>query len=625
MLLHNTTDWSEWFYVFAPFQIYLITVCVLVCYGEHGDERNWIKQFFKRISTCLERWTGYPGWAMAGALSGLVMLGTAAIGVYWDVGFHVDYGRDQQLFTPSHTMIVLGLGGLVYSAVIAILFASLDEADVGLRVGPVRVPWSAATLAAFGLGGVAAFPLDALWHDAYGVDVTLWSPTHLQMVFGGSLATIVLWLMLREGRYGQRSDPTLLGRAIEVTAFGAIMVGLSVAQGEFDFGVPQFQVLYLPVLVATAAGLGLVLARLALGRWGAVKAVVAFLVIRGVIALLVAGPFNQTLPQFPLYVVAALAVEGMAFLVGTESRLRFALAAGAVVGTVGVAADLLWLNALSEVHASPQILPKAALLAPVAAIGAGLLGAALARPVPGGTRLPGVAALAGGLALLAALAYPLPRNVGHVEADIRLRPVGDRATVEVQLQPADAAKSATAFGILSWQGGGRVAASLEEVAPGRYVSSAPLPVSGRWKTVVGLQRGDEVMAVPVYLPADPEIGAPEVPAVAEKHQAFARNTTWLLREQHAGAAWVANAAYTGVAVVVLAWIGLYALCAFKLTPTEGEAVPEAAPVPAPSLPPRADGTNGHRPTEEEDDDRYSLRHRQIVGAGGGSAETLGGP
>jgi hypothetical protein len=598
MLLHTKFTWTDWMYVAAPFQIYLIIVVVLECYGEHSYESNILEIFFRRISNCLERWTGYAGWSMAGALSGLLMLGTAAIGLYWDVGFHVDYGRDQQLLTPSHTMIVLGLGGLIYSAVIAVIFASIDQADVDVRVGPIRIPWSAIALAAFGIGGVAAFPLDAQWHNAYGVDVTLWSPTHLQLVFGGSMATIVLWLMLREGRATQhpsrRTLPTLLGRGIEVTIFGAILTGVSTVQGEFDFGVPQFQVLYLPILIAVAAGLALVLARLALGRWGAVKTVLAFLIIRGLIAVLVGGPFNETVPHFPLYIVAALAIEGVAFLLGTEQRLRFAVVAGALAGTVGVAADLIWLNAIAEVHATNAVLPKAAVLAPIAAIAAAVLGAALARPVEGGSRIPSVAAVAAGVALLLVLAYPLPRNVGHVEADVKLTPVGDgdQATVEVDLQPADAAKSATAFGIVAWQGGGRISASLNEVAPGRYVSSKPVPITGRWKSVVGLQRQDEVMAVPVYLPADPEIGAPEVPAVPEKHETFVRNTKWLLREQHAGVAWAATAAYSGLAIMIAIWVGLYAACAIKITRAQEERAAEPQPsarVPWPSGP----GRNGH--------------------------------
>lgn len=554
--------WDQWFYVAAPFQIYLIIVTILLVYGDHGDERNPLRQFFRRISYSLERATGYPGWAMAGALSGLLMLATAAIGVYWDIAYHIDFGRDEALMTPSHTMIVLGLGGLVYAALIAVIFATLDDAPVGIRVGGLRVPWSAISMAALGTGGIISFPLDNLWHQTYGIDVTLWSPSHLGLIAGGALATISTWLMIRE----VRGQPTRLGRIIQATALGAILVGVTLVQGEFDFGVPQFQVLYLPVLLAAAAGFALVLARIALGRGGALKAVAAYLVIRGVVSFLVAVPLNHTFPNFPLYVGAALAVEGVAYLLGTRDRLRFALAAGAAAGTVGVAADLLWLGVLSEVDPSTAVLPKAAVLAPLTAMATALLGGALARPVPGAAaRVPAVAALAGGLVLVGALAYPLPRNVGEVEAVIRLRPAGEQATVEVELEPRDAAESATAFGIVSWQGGGRISASLREVAPGRYVSSRPVPVTGDWKSMVGLQRGDEVMAAPVYLPADPEYGDPEIPALPERRTSFVRNTTLLLRETKSGPAGPAVVAYTVLSVTVLLWLGLFAVCAVKLS------------------------------------------------------------
>lgn len=588
-------EWTEWFYVFAPLQIYLIIVAILLVYGEHFEERNFVKQFFMRISYSLERVTGYPGWSMAGALTGLLMLGTAAIGLYWDIGFHVDYGRDKRLFTPSHTMIVIGLAGIAFAGLIAVIFASIDKADVDLRIGPIHLPWTAIAMGIFGLGGLAAFPFDAMWHDAYGVDVTLWSPSHLQLLAGGGLATIVLWLMVREGR-STRDGSTLLGRVIEVTIFGAILTGLTIYQGEFDFGVPQFQVVYLPLLIAAAGALALVLGRLALGPWGAVKTAFAYIIIRGVIGLLTAGPFNETFPRFPLYLVAALLVEGVAYLVGTQNRLLFAAASGAAVGTIGVLVDVLWFGAISDLTSTANGVPKAALLSLVAGVAAAMLGAALARPVPdGGHRLPAVAALAGGLVLAATLAYPLPRHVGNVAADIRLR-TPDQATsvVEVDLTPADGAKSATAFGIVSWQGGGRISSALNEVAPGKYVSEKALPITGRWKTMVGLQRDDEVMAAPVYFPKDPEIFDDGYPALPVRHEQFAKNTKYLLREQKTGGAFAANAAYAGVSVVVVLFLGLYVLCAVKVTPKDYEdATYRRSTPPWSPTPPSSGNGNGH--------------------------------
>ncbi|MDP9403644.1 MAG: hypothetical protein M3P85_10000 [Actinomycetota bacterium] len=567
----------DWVYVMAPFWLYGIIVLALLTLGSNGEATNPVTVFFKRISTSLETATGLPGWSMAGALTGLTFLAVAAMGLYWDVAFHIDNGRDKELFTPSHVMILLGLGGLVWSAGTAVVFASLDRAPVRLRLGPLRLPWSALALAGLGIGGVAAFPLDNLWHEAYGVDVTLWSPTHLQLVAGGGLGPIAVWLMIREGAKewaGQRS-PTVLARVIEVTTFGAILTGLSTFQGEFDFGMPQFQALYLPVLIAVAGAMALTAARVALGRGGALLAVVGFVILRGALALLVGGSLNHTVPRFPLYLAAALAVEAVAFLLGTRRRLRFALVAGAAVGTAGLAGELAWVKLSGWADLAPALLPKAVVFATLAAVAAAVVGTALSQAAGrgeaaadgDGAAAPGIPAGAlalAGLALVAALAYPLPRNVGPVDAVISLERAGDEALVSVALDPPDAADRATLFGIVSWQGGGRVSAELREVGPGRYVSSRPVPVSGRWKSLVGLQRGDEVMAAPIYLPADPEIGAAAVPALPERRVAFSRNTDILLREAKDGPSWPALAAYLGVALVAGMWVFLLGLAVARI-------------------------------------------------------------
>ena len=573
---------DHWIYVGWAYVAYGTIVLVLALAGEHGEERNPLKIFFKRISWSLERATGYPGWSMAGALSALHALGVAVVGLYWDVAYHIDFGRDEQLFTPSHTMIVLGLGGLVYAAVIAVIFATVDRTPVRLRLGGVRIPWSAVVVAGLGLGGLAGFPLDNLWHQAYGVDVTLWSASHLQMVAGGSLAPIAIWLMLREGH--AEANPTPLGRGIVVLTLGAILAGLSTFQGEFDFGVPQFQVAYLPILIGVAAGFGLVLARVAVGPGGAVAAALTFLVLRGILALLVHGALNHTLPRFPLYLGAALAAEAVAWAVGTGRVGRFALLAGAAVGTVGVAADMAWVG-LSGWFPGPAsaLDPKVLVLAPLAAVCAAGLGGALGGRAVAGEGLSAPAAAALLLGLVVALAVPVPRLVGTVDAVVRVRPVGNQALVEVQVDPPDAAERATAFGIVAWQGGGRVQAGLREVGAGRYVATRPVPVTGQWKAMVGLQRGSQVMAMPVYLPADPEIGASAVPLLPERRGRFVRNTEVLLRERHGGPAWPAVAAYSGLAMMSLGWVVLFGMCASRVGSGPGR-TPAAPGPPGPVLP-----------------------------------------
>ncbi|MDQ2826846.1 MAG: hypothetical protein M3Y04_07800, partial [Actinomycetota bacterium] len=367
--LARAWGWGAWAWLVVPLAIYGLASLTLFAFG-HTDETNPLRFFFGQISETLERITGYPGWSMAGVLSGLIMLLIALIGFYWDVAWHIDNGRDQQLFTPSHVMILVGLGGLIYAAGIAVLFASLEKADVGLRAGPLRIPWSAVLLTTLGVGGVAAFPLDAMWHDAYGVDVTLWSPPHIQLIAAGSLATIALWLMVSEGRRSA-AEPLLLGRAIHVLTAGTVLVGMSTLQAEFDYGVPQFQALYLPIIVMIAAGFTLLATRVALGRWGAVKVTGVYLVLRTFVALAVGGALHHTVPHFPLYLGSALLVEAVAWRLGTDRPLRLAVGAGVAVGTLGLVTEMAWIGAWGFRTQLPLgFVVKVLLLAPAAAVAA---------------------------------------------------------------------------------------------------------------------------------------------------------------------------------------------------------------------------------------------------------------
>ena len=113
--------------------------------------------------------------------------------------------------------------------------------------------------------------------------------------------------------------------------------------------------------------------------------------------------------------------------------------------------------------------------------------------------------------------------------------------------------------------------------------------------MVGLQRSDQVMAAPIYLPADPEYGDPEIPAVAERRTTFVRNTTLLLRETKSGPATTALIAYAVLGTVMAAWLGLFVLCAVTLSDrpaTDRDSPPTGGPkwpvTPRPTPPSRTD-------------------------------------
>jgi hypothetical protein len=138
--------------------------------------------------------------------------------------------------------------------------------------------------------------------------------------------------------------------------------------------------------------------------------------------------------------------------------------------------------------------------------------------------------------VVVSLVIPAPRHATRASGRLTLDRRGDQALVRLDLQPVDAAAQARWFDVVSWQGGGMIRAAMRPVSEGRYESSRPMPISGDWKTVVRLHRGDELSGLAVYLPEDRAIRAPLVPAV-DGERSFVADIRLMLRETKTGPAW----------------------------------------------------------------------------------------
>ena len=93
-------------------------------------------------------------------------------------------------------------------------------------------------------------------------------------------------------------------------------------------------------------------------------------------------------------------------------------------------------------------------------------------------------------------------------------------TADVRINPPDLiSEDPNWVSVLGWQGGlanerGIFIDHLEKLGPGHYRSTQPMPVYGKWKTLLRVHDGRILTAVPIFLAGDPGIGAPEVPAQA---------------------------------------------------------------------------------------------------------------
>jgi hypothetical protein len=540
--------------------------------------------WLRSIARFSERVSGFPAWAAIPVAVTATSAIVAAFGFYWDVSTHIDNGRDAGPFAnPSHFFILFGLAGIALAGYLSGLFASETKLEKGVRIAGWHYPIGGLLLLICGSIALMGFPLDDAWHRLFGQDVTLWGPTHIQMVGGASLSTLAMWILLREAEPFRREgvDPWWL-RNREVLAAGAFLIGLSTLQAEFDFAVPQFRLIYHPILIMAAAGIGLVAARVRLGRGGALKAVLFYILVRGILSLLVGPVLGRTTLHFPLYLIEALVVEAVASFVPTDKRVPYALAAGAGIGTVGLAAEWGWSQIWMTNPWPTALLSEAVFWGPITALGAAVVGAMIGGALnrDAGFRIPRRVGIAAGVAVVAALVYAAPMDPGApITAEMtldRATPDAERATVTVQLDPPDAADDALWFHALAWQGldwerGQSVHSQFEEIEPGTYRSEEEVPISGDWKALVRLHVEDRVLASPIYLPEDRAIPAPEVPAEDHMTREFVPDKEIVQREAVGGNLTLQRIGYGILLLIGIVWIaamawGLMRLWSERRTP-----------------------------------------------------------
>jgi hypothetical protein len=543
-----------------------------------------------RAALRAQRVTGLPGWAALPLLVTGAAQGIAVFGFYWDVAKHIDTGRDPGPFgTAAHYPILLGLAGITLGGFLAIVLGT-DEEDGSSSPGSVRLargwhaPLGGLVIFLCGACALIGFPLDDVWHTLFGQDVTLWGPTHVLMVAGASLSVLGCWILLVEGarvRTAKRATATqrAMLRWREIALGGAFLIALSTLQGEFDYGIPQFQLVYQPILIALACGAGLVAARVRLGRGGALGASLFYLAVYGLLSLIIGPLIGASTLHFPLYLPEAILVELVALWLerpraGTPGRsvrarpVVFGALSGVLVGTLGLAAEWGWSHVWMPLPWPSSMLAQAAVLGPLAGLAGGVLGGCIGgaldrgRPSasgPASTPAPAwVAGLAGALAI-ACIAWPLPMNVGtpmSASAQLTTLSSGAHRTVAAtfRLSPANAANEAQWVTITAWQGGGIVVDRLHRTAPGVYTTTEPIPVWGNWKTMLRVSRGRALDAIPIYLPNDPAIPAPEVKAPATFTRSFIRDKKIMQREAIGGDLWLAIPAYLLLLAIVTLWI-----------------------------------------------------------------------
>jgi hypothetical protein len=524
-------------------------VLVWVGYLHRARKITWLNTLAEWAGRKFKR----PPWVALPMALFIATLICALFGFIWDVSLHIGNGRDSgPLANPAHYFILFGLFLLFVAGCMACVLPYEKPGASAVRITRNwYVPVGGLLMAGCGLYALLGFPLDDVWHRIFGQDVTLWGPTHLMMIGGAGFATLSAIMLNHEGLKAMGDDAPTGGvfiKFVQYLGFGGILVGLSVYQIEFDFGVAQFRQVFQPMLIAAAAAFALVAARLMLGRGAAIIAALLAIGLRGGVAFLVGPVFGAPINWFALYLGPAIVVELIGLTPLVKRPVVFGLVSGLGVATIGLWLESLWIDAVYPYPWPTSMWPEALAMAIPVAVLVGGCGAMFGQ-VMSDQRLPR-RAVGIGLVVLAVLAiggatanglrYDVPESASATITLTDAPAEGDQrmATADVQITPANLVSDDPNWvSVLGWQGGvsndrGIFIDRLERVGPGHYRSTQPMPVSGSWKTLLRVHDGRILTAVPIYLAGDPGIGAAEVPAEASTTRPFVAEITILQRERN---------------------------------------------------------------------------------------------
>jgi hypothetical protein len=109
------------------------------------------------------------------------------IGIIWDISWHLSIGRDT-FWSPPHAAVYLGavLAGFASGAVAlrTTFGGSAAAQSVAVRFWGFRAPLGSWIAIWGSFAMLASAPFDNWWHEAYGLDIGVFTPPHSLLVFG---------------------------------------------------------------------------------------------------------------------------------------------------------------------------------------------------------------------------------------------------------------------------------------------------------------------------------------------------------------------------------------------------------------------------------------------------------
>jgi hypothetical protein len=229
---------------------------------------------------------------LASAFASLIM----PYGAYWDISFHSESGRESFL-QPPHLMIY---GGILICMAIVIYSVVRRPGNIPLKKYLKEDKVVAVALTALALQLISA-PFDEIWHNLFGLDVSIWSPPHVLLIFGGVTVSFALSAM-------SVSSNNLATNCARLLILSGGLLICEVFLAEFEFPLPQWHssqdrpyIVYPLLMLLFALIASVVSKQRVMFRFAASFTILTFIVMRLLIHPFLLMVERDVIPEFPVW------------------------------------------------------------------------------------------------------------------------------------------------------------------------------------------------------------------------------------------------------------------------------------------------------------------------------------
>lgn len=222
-----------------------------------------------------------PLWVLVAACIAALSM---PFGAYWDIAFHTQSGRESFL-QPPHLLIY---GGILTTLLLMVFSILKKPKGITLRKYFSENPFI--KIAFYGLGlQIISAPFDEFWHNTFGLDVSVWSPPHTLLIFGGVTVCFAL-----AGVPLKTSNNLFVNTLRFLTLSGGLLI-CEIFLAEFEFRMPSWHIsqfrpfaVYIGLMVLFVLTAALAAKKNIRYHYSATITVVIFLIVR-----LLIHPFLQ--------------------------------------------------------------------------------------------------------------------------------------------------------------------------------------------------------------------------------------------------------------------------------------------------------------------------------------------